>query len=345
MKVFLFVLVLFFGFQTKAQQSYIAYYQLVNQAEAQFVLKKDSSCFNLFDQAFQSATPYLKDPFVASQIALYLGDTTRFYHYLTRCFELGMPLTSVNASPLLVRSMTKAMKTKLHHLYDQHYREPTIDLQLNEQLCWWCYQSDSLKVNIGGRSTEFHENEDATRQIIRERFLLNGLFPNEHLVGISTNALEQGFFEKNPRPALFDDQLPAGASPPDEFELRRKCPYNLILHSKCFFVENETYFFQAMVNGYLHPKEYAILKETSIIWHKNDQNPNDTCVNPTEICYNIFGRSPLLREQIFTDTEEGLLTVEENRAHIYLQKYSIDLAKREMEQSLGIKFFFDFTNR
>jgi hypothetical protein len=102
-----------------------------------------------------------------------------------------------------------------------------------------------------------------------------------------------------------------------------------------------------MINGYIHPKEFGILEETSIIWHQNAaENPNESCEKAKyKICYNIFAKSPFEKEHIFDNTKDGLKIVEKNRLSIYMQKYSVDLRKKKLEKEIGIKFFFDFKDR
>jgi hypothetical protein len=336
-----------FSISSKAE-NYTAYYQLINTAEETFVLKKDKSCFIYYDKAFKKYKPFLKDPFIASQIALYLGDTLKFYEYLTIGFKNGLPLTSLNVSFLINQVNNHHLQKKIQALFEKEYQPKHIDEHVIDKICLMCYQSDSIKVNIGGRHAEFFKNENDTRRYILDSFLIKGKFPNERLLGVTTNQMYLDFYKKFNRKDVY-----AGFSgltndiPPEEFELRLKCPYNIILHSKCFYSEHKQLFYQAMINGYIHPKEIGILEETAIIWHDNaEANPTETCEKPAyKICYNIFGKDPRRKQQLFDNSERGLKKVEENRKKLYMQKYSIDQQKKLLEKNTGIKFFFDFQDR
>ena len=118
------------------------------------------------------------------------------------------------------------------------------------------------------------------------------------------------------------------------------------MHSQCFYWDNRELFINAMIAGYIHPKEIAIIEERSIIHQARRGGSNYDCL-PLEyrILYNIFGYNPMKAQQVYTDTTEGLMEVEENRADIYLQKYGIDLQKRKLEQEEGFRFFFDFAGK
>ena len=67
-------------------QRYTDYYNLINQAEEKFVTERDTSCYPYFDLAFDQFDPFLKDLYIASQIALSLEDTSKFYSYLAYLF-------------------------------------------------------------------------------------------------------------------------------------------------------------------------------------------------------------------------------------------------------------------
>ena len=331
-------------------QDYSDYYQWINQAEEQFVEHGDTSCFPYYDRAFARYEPFLKDPYIAAQIALYLKDTTRFYTYLEVCFHHGMPLTAVDAAPIIRRAMQGELAQHIHDSFKMHFRSKQIDQELLQKICLQCYQSDSIKMTEGVNA-RFHLSENATRSFLLDSMLRQGKFPNERLLGITSDALWKDFYQLFQRPDIYTEATPFSSSATtyrEEYELRLKCPYNIILHSNCFYTDHRDLFRTAMLNGYIHPKEIAILEETAILWNKDTGNPMETCSQlPYRICFNIFGYNPMkpASRQTFTNTTEGLKEVEANRKALFLQKYSVDLQKKELEKSTGIRFFFDFHDR
>ncbi|TSJ41350.1 hypothetical protein [Fluviicola chungangensis] len=268
MKNYLLSLLLLTAFNVFSQyKSYVEYYKLVNKAEEEFVLKMDSSCFMYYDRAFASNKPFLKDPYIAAQIALYLNDSLRFRNYLSIAFKNGMPLKSVTAGKFIRDRYYPELYKTIVRLYKQYGRQPNVDKGLLEQICVMCYQSDSLKLKTGGESQQFYQNENETRRFLAE--LLNkGVFPNEHLLGITTAEMWTEFYKKTGRKDLYADSPMTDPDYCEECELRLKCPMNIVLHSQCFFQENKELFFKALEAGYLHPKDYGILEEKSILWFK-----------------------------------------------------------------------------
>lgn len=324
-------------------QDYTSYYKLVNKAEEQFVTKRDNSCFTFYDEAFAYNKPFVKDPFIAAQIAYYLGDTNRFYGYLRTCFSNGMPPTAIDASPMLRAKLTPYSRMKIAQL-SKFYKRTEPDSSLYANICLRCYQSDSLQ-KVMGRDTmkiqQFYATENTLRTLILDSLLKKGRFANEHLFPITSDTATALFYKTYNR----QNPFPSTASK-SEYELRVACPYNILLHSHCFFQEHKALLMEMVKKGYLHPKEYAVLEETSIIWYRKDNNKGDQCSQPQKkICYNIIGHDALRAVNCYTSTAEGLETVEQNRKDIYMQRFSIDEQKKKLEKELGIVFFFDFIDR
>jgi hypothetical protein len=334
------------GFQSFAQdKNYVDYYEYVNQAEEAFVNKMDASCFNYYDKAFGTGVkPFLKDPYIAAQIALYLNDTVRFNHYLGIAFENGMPLKSVTASKFVQDRYYPHLYKGILATYKRTYVKPRIDSVLLGEICMMCYRSDSLKLKTGGRSQDFYNSENESRGYIQEYLLSKGIFANEHLLGITTNEMWEDFYRKYNRKDLYG---PSNGNYSEECELRLKCPMNILLHSQCFFQENKAALFKAMENGYLHPKDYAILEETSVLWFKDETgNDKETCKRPEQIIsYNIYATDPTRIVQTYDASPEGMKRAESNRRKIHLQKFSVDQRKKELEGKYGFAFFFDFHDR
>lgn len=326
-------------------KSYVDYYNFINKAEEEFVMKMDSSCYSYYDRAFASNKPFLKDPYIAAQIALYLNDTLRFNHYLKIAFQNGMPLKAVTASRFIKERYHPNLYKRINQLFKLHYVAPTIESALQKTICEMCFESDSLKLKTGGDSPQFHASENEARVYIRDYLLGKGIFPNEHLLGITTDELLRDFYKKTNRKNLYSQTTPPDYS--EETELRLKCPMNIILHSQCFFQENKDLLFQAVQAGYLHPKDYGILEETSVLWFKESTtNPAEKCKLPKEpVSYNIFGIDPRSKIQLYDVTAEGVKRADANRSKIYMQKFTIDKRKKELEEKYGFAFFFDFLDR
>lgn len=347
MKKYILGLLLLTAFNVFSQdKSYAEYYKLVNKAEEEFVFKMDSSCFMYYDRAFAANKPFLKDPYIAAQIALYLNDSLRFKHYLSIAFKNGMPLKSVTASRFIQERYYPQLYKTVARLYKQYGKRPNVDKEIVEQICVMCYQSDSLKLKTGENSQQFYKNENETRRYLAE-LLKKNMFPNEHLLGITTTEMLQEFYKRSGRKDLYVDAGTTHVPTSEECDLYSKCPLNIVLHSSCFFQQNKRALFKAVEMGYLHPKEYGIMEEASVLWYKEPAaNPEEKCTRPAEIIsYNILGTDPASKVQVYNETEEGIQKAEANRAKIYMQKFRVDKQKKELEEKYGFAFFFDFVDR
>ena len=353
MKTFLLIILLTTQLQAVAQQT--KYYSYINQAEELFVTKHDASCFKSYDRAFQSKARYFaKDAYIAAQIAYYLKDDQHTVGYLKRAFELGLPFSALKAAHIFSNIEKSAVYPQIVAAY-QSCQKPKFDTATRDEIYQRCFQSDSIKFYMGRdpqKIKAFHETENDFRSYLFMNFLSKGNFPNENMIGIATDSIYNDFRKRfgHIDPWAVAEKQMFGAnisSTPMEFELLAKYSFSVLLHSHCSFPNYQKQLLEAVMNGYMQPIEYAILHETSIAWIKQD-NPANTCTpSLSKAYYNILPNDPRSKVQTrIADTDlEGLQLVEQNRALICMQKYSIDQLKFRDQKELGIDFFFDFINR
>jgi hypothetical protein len=341
-------------FQVQAQQ--IKYYNSINIAEELFVTKHDISCFEKYDKAFKTNARYFaKDAYIAAQIAYYLKDDQHTVGYLKRAFELGLPFSALKAAPIFSNIDKSALYPQIVATY-QSCQKPKFDTATRDEIYQRCFQSDSIKFYMGRdpqKIKAFNETENDFRSYLFVNLLSKGNFPNENMIGIATDSIYNDFLKRfghiDPWAAAEKQMFGTNISnTPMEFELLAKYSFSVLLHSHCSFPNYQKQLLEAVMNGYMQPIEYAILHETSIAWIKQD-NPANTCTpSLSKAYYNILPNDPT-RTKVQTriaDTDlEGLQLVEQNRAQICMQKYSIDQLKFRDQKELGIDFFFDFINR
>lgn len=265
-------------------------------------------------------------------------------HFLGIAARYGMPITALDAAPLLRRGLDARQRALIAQVFKEAQVQPPERPDLFDFICTQCHVSDSIKLVMGTdpeRIRAFRTSEEATRRFLLDSFLVHGRYINERVLGITTTAGRASFLQRTGRR---DPYAEYGQLPPEENELRLKCPMNIVLHSKCFFSDHQDLFARAMRNGYLHPKDFAILAETAVLWHHGNDDGWEACtISPDPNGYfNVF-RGP--RQATWTSTPEGLLQVERNRAAIHLQTYAAAEAKHGLEQQHGFAFFFDFVDR
>jgi len=349
---FLFILMVF---QNNVHAQQIMYYNYINQAEELFVTKHDVSCFKSFDHAFESKARYFaKDAYIAAQIAYYLMDNQHTVGYLKRAFELGLPFSALKAAPIFSNIEKSALYSQIVATY-QSCQKPQFDTATRDEVYQLCFQSDSMKFYMGRdpqKIKAFHEIENNFRLFLFENFLSKGTFPNENMIGIATDSIYSDFLKRYGHidPWAAAEKSMFGNSyeePMIENDLLAKFSYSVLLHSHCSFPNYQKELFEAVMNGYMQPIEFAILHETSILWIKND-NPANSCDQlMSNAYYNVMRFDPTRKFQtrVADSDVEKLKLVENNRALIGMQKYSIDQLKYKDQKELGIDFFFDFVNR
>ena len=343
------------AFQINVLAQQMKYYNYINQAEELFVTKHDVSCFKSYDRAFESKARYFaKDAYIAAQIAYYLRDNQHTVGYLKRAFELGLPFSALKAAPIFSNIEKSALYPQIVATY-QSCQKPQFDSATRDEVYQRCFQSDSIKFYMGRdikKIEAFHDLENDFRSYLFLNFLSKGNFPNENMIGIASDSIYNDFLERyrhiDPWAAAEKQMFGTNAkSTPIEYELLAKFAFSVLLHSHCSFPNYQKQLLQAVMNGYMQPIEYAILHETSIAWIKQD-NPANTCTPIlSKAYYNILPNDSRTKVQTrIPDTDvEGLKLVEQNRALIGMQKYSIDQLKHRDQKELGIDFFYDFINR
>lgn len=338
--------------------SYVKYYELINKAEETFIFNKNRTCFNYYDSAFRLySKPYVKDTYIAAQIALYLRDTNSFYKYIALAFKNGMPLSAVSSAPFLRKVEAMTIYAKIKELYLKNRIQFKFDFAAREAILKKCFEGDSLKSIMGIDSSkirEYYASENKFREYLFENYLLKGRFPNEHIIGIATDTMYNSFLKRNNKRDPFESNgLPTNVSgglkidvesiEKMEYDLVSKFSLSVLLHSKCSFTKFKEQMWTAVLNGYFHPKEYAMMHEMSKVWNQTSFNDWDDCKNiHQEVYYNILGNNPMSQNHTFVTEPSKIEIVEKNRKELYLQKFSIEVLKKKFQKETGLRFFFGF---
>ncbi|PZF70891.1 hypothetical protein DN068_20920 [Taibaiella soli] len=343
---------------SSAFANYARYYQLVNKAEETFVTTKDKSCYRYYDSAFKEyKLPYLKDAYIAAEIAFYLKDTTKFLHYLGISFRNGLPLSSVRSAPMLRHINQDPVYSKITALYESNKSAFKVDAQARNAIWLLCHESDSLKCETGKKKSnvpaserrqKFLAYESGFREYIYTNYLSKDIFPNERIIGVATDSLNLALLKANNKVDVWAlAGIPTESSDEDnnkiDYELLAKYSLSVMIHSKCSFWKYREHLWNAVLNGYMQPKEYAILHVTSTIWNQTNDNPWDDCtIERQGHYYYVMPEETRVAPDFSAET---MAQIEKNRAAVYLQKYSVDEQKKQMQQETGIWFFYDFQDR
>jgi len=332
--------------------SQFEYYDYINIAEETFVLKKDKKCFFYFEKAFCTDAKYFaKDAYVASEIAMYFNDVFLVKKYLQLAFELGMPITAIYSGNIFKNNITSDLYNDLMIIY-KNCNKREINEAIRDSVYTYCFQSDSIKFLLSKNPNLEHlyyNSENRFRDYLYNNFLKHGAFPNENMIGIASDSIFNDFlfrFHHTDQWKQAELEL-FGFSEPEimENDFVSKFSFSVLLHSTCTFTKFEPLLYNAVENGFLLPSEFALLKETGIVWTKKANNQWDDCILIYEDSYyNILGNNPFARIQTFVDplNLNLIAKVEENRKAIHMQKFIVDQEKHKIQKQLGIRFFFGF---
>lgn len=337
----------FFAAETMvAQPDYFRYYDLVNRGEEVFIEHRDQRCYAYYDSALFEYRPFLKDCYVAAQMAWLNRDTLQFFRYLERGFSCGMPLTSVQAAPLLRHiDAVPSVYAEIQRRHASSYLSAVTDPQVADSIYLFYYISDSLKLGMGRdpeKLAQFDAWENRFRGYLYDRYLSKGCFPNERIIGVATAERYFDFLKRFGKKDLYPEGVMDVST---DYELSAKFSYNVLLHAYCSYSKYKEALHTALRNGYLQPVELAILQEINASWGRNDRNPWNDCKRPSRrVFFNVLSYSPMGINTFF-DGPEDLRTVEQNRSEIHMQRYAVDVRKKALQREVGIWFFFDFIGR
>ena len=375
MKKFLSVFFIFSATQILAIENYSNYYVWVNEAEEAFINHDNKKCFQLYDQAFERyGEPFVKDNYVAAEIAYSTGDTERFIRYLGIAFKNGMPLSALGAAPILKDVQNNL---PLYHKIGEQFLLRSKDFKTNideiDSLQLRSFADDSLKVAFGKSKNKdttvaikFVAGEEAFRQYVYGKYISKGVFPSEKITGIETDTAYVLFRQKYNKVDLYPkDEMAkmfanggmklsggtvsiAAEADKTEYSLSNTLAFNIFIHSTCTIDKYGRDLWTCVLNGYLHPKDYGMLEEMCLCWNRE----GSPFFKYAPICnyekkdayYNILKPNPFRAVNVFVTDRQLLKKVEENRKEHFMQKYSVDVQKKELEKDKGFKFFFGFND-
>lgn len=343
---FLLLILLCSKIQSSNAQNYHQYHALVNEAEKQFLLKDDSKkAFKLYDEAFKKfKRPFLKDVYVAAQIAYYKGDTTQFLSYIKKCYDLGMTIQCLHKAPIfaIIFDNTNLVRV-LNNSYNKR-KVITIDTAIRDSVFLKFHLMELAKDEMG-KDTDLiqkFKQMDILNTIYYSSFLKKGVFPSEQLIGIETDSIFNYLLQKyklKPRLSvqekLSNSNIKFGKPLPNDYELWNSMAYISYLHYPCSFQRDKNLLIKAIETGFVHPKDIALMEEWQALDQNNDFSVHDCTFTPKPYYYNL--KSDLTK----TDSA-SLIGVEENRKRLNMQEYSVDVIKKKMEREKGFVFFFGF---
>jgi hypothetical protein len=375
MKILFLNFILFFYFGNKIlSRNYSNYYRLVNSAEENYFNGKTQLAFQQFDKAFYNTnyTPFVANVYRASLLSIVAMDTNRFYKYISKCFDLGMPLTAIYASPNLhyIKNNTQAAN-KINNLFATRktikFAVDTITTETINKFKKLRIERDIKNDSITKQN--YTKSELEFIKILDEKYFSKGIFPGEKYLGLKISKdgyyyLDKGLYLKDSikkyelltdRYDWFDicykkildynENKIQNIEPIEqrnEYSLCNTMLVAIIYHNRCKTIELENKLWQCVLNGYLHPSTFALLHDESYFTTAyNDSITNCKNLITNNNCFYVYSSNKYPKEiEEKLGTEIGLQEVEQTRSKFYHRKYATELKMKKFAEDNNVKLFF-----
>lgn len=255
MKSILFVLILLLSnAKSYSGINYLEYHRSIITAESLFLSGKESEAIAVYKKTFsQYPKNFVKDTYIAAQIACKSKDTASLKYFLTLSFRKGMEW-SVVENDFNVNTVLKKNPNYKQDLFEIYQREKdvfigSINIQLRYEITAMAmldqlyHKVPSINRNSGYSDSLFNNVTNENIKKLSELIKKHG-YPGENLIGIKNNKLDNTFT------TLTDGEL-------------LECTSIFFYHQACGFQLLKEELYQSVLNGDLHPREYATIYEWS----------------------------------------------------------------------------------
>lgn len=337
-------------------EDYKEYYSNIKSAELELLNNNPKKATEIYHSVFKKyKEPFLRDVFVASQVAFYDNNETQFLEFIKMAFKQGMPINTLGSANIFKKMVeNKSLFAKVTKLYYENKNRNIKDQKLKDSMLFMFY-SDKITKND---KQKLEEHKEITRKNIA--FVINYLeankvFPGEKIIGISyENDLDLYIKSKQLEPIKKyrmgpnltpieietpelvnnDTVIYDLSSMPEELGLKDNISYVFLYHSVCDFYEKKELFKKAILNGTLNPFYYAFFIDQAHSIFNHPRYANNQCkVDKNELYgmkFNPF--KPFSQEEIEIFNK--------NREQLNLHSFETENKKREFASKNGFNFIF-----
>lgn len=340
---------LFFAFPAFSQKNYIDYHNEIILAEKQFLNDDFTSSVKMYRTIFEAyEKPFVKDIYIAAEIATLAQDSSSLLYFLALGFKKGLPFRVVendmNISTYLSTLSQKSISLlKENFLINRAYYLNHINIPLryemllmnNKDQLYHEFPHD-VKISID-KDSQYASVLDENLNKIVEIVKTYG-YPGENLIGIKDKK---------------DENVSHYTSYEDD--LNEISPIFFYHNACCFQILSEG-LYNAILTGDIHPREYAMIYEWSFNHFKNikdtsgieiEMDGQRQKIKPTIL--------PIKNCKIIDETERynicKMLTfskpepvsnekINADRGKIGIATLAHDELKKRFEQNRHIKLFF-----
>lgn len=234
----------------QAQPNYINYHKEIISAEELIFQDKYLDAILAYDNIFKKyPKSFVKDCYIAAQVACLTNDSLLLKRFMRLCIEKGIPSSQLLLDKNIHTYLNNHLKTlsdikmgvdQQRNIYMSSINIPLrykiTSMYLMDQLYHGVpseYNGDSLFNEV------ITDNMNKTIQIVKQCG-----YPGEHLIGISNSEMDNTCYKLT------------------DLELEEVTPI-FFYHNACTFQLLKAELYNAVINGDLHPREYALIYEWS----------------------------------------------------------------------------------
>lgn len=317
--------------------TYIVYHNLVNQAEEHFFLNNNvDSSLHFYNKAFDNYDYiFLRDLMNATQIAYF--SNRPYKKYLYRAFEFGLepwhikkidlfsPIADSLLSSSEFQSVYESGRTVYLSKIDFDYLLDIYVMKIQDQL-------NKRKDNY----TDFKREDLKT---LKTRISDRG-YPGSKYLGVDCSTIfsEIGRPEDDYDSKKLEYSDILGYSSPDSSSLSSTIAMYLLIHNQCAFLELEHWFYQAVLEGEIHPREVGLLYDNM---YRNVNDPNKYPCRYPNPYVGMFILNNLFRHEKYQLTDEKINAL---RRKWFVCDIEVDRAKARYASKFGFRVRYGFWN-
>ncbi len=293
---------------SQKRNTYLVYHTYINAAEVYLTEEKVDSCLAYYDRAFREFDyAFVKDAYIAAQVAYKASDWTRVKQYLAKGARYGLTVDCLDQSPLLINVKAlysyKGIADTMLACNKLFRRNDSLAAEWKER-----FENEQRTKNIS--FDEYKQVVLANVARLKKLMRTTG-YPGERTLGITNNCKELGNYHAFYSLAHYD-------------------------YAATEFFDD---LWKAVKQGNLHPRDFAALCEFESLRIRSVP-PLNKIFNPS------FKKTPKqlsFNHTWFRDKSEATMTqAAANRAKYYLCSEETDKKKKSLESAEAYRFTFNY---
>ena len=336
----IFLLLVCFTSSAAGKIGYFEYHAQVNKAESlYFIANRPAAAFKVYDDLLSCYDfVFVRDFYVAAQIACTCNDRKRVSHYLDACFKNGLRLEQLGLSPVFKEyGFTVSADTALSALYERDRNQYLAHLNQGYRAKMYQLYSED-QIDKHGPNKSYRQSIQAHMQEFLDDIAVSG-FPGAKLIGIDDATVRvkglsfKQWYQKvcSVRGVAIDEYHGNG----EDASLASCTFIPFLLHHPCAYEKIQPFIRQEIAKGNLHPRDVGLLHDNIMRLGAQSRMLSIPCKAPGKYFFklNSFCAYP-------ANWRKDRLQIDSLRATLNICSLLTDSLKNQKMTALG--FYHDF---